>query len=64
MDKKHLYYVDAVVIVPVTLKIIASSEDEARDRTTEGAWHGVISTDFDHAMIQEVKTIKLGPKIS
>ena len=59
--KKHIWYVEAIIEVPVVLKIAADNEQEAFARANDGAWHGVISSDYDHAKIKAVGKFTKGP---
>lgn len=62
--KKHLYYVQVLVEVSTVIQVQAVDEQEAFARANDGAWHGVISTDWDHAKIKAVGKFTKGPGIN
>ena len=62
--KKHIWYVEAIIEVPVVLKIVALDEQEAFARANDGAWHGGILADYDKAKIKAVGKFTQGPGIN
>jgi len=64
MIKKHIYYVEAIVEVPVILEVTGLDEQEAFARANDGAWHGVMPVNWDKAKIKAVGTFTKGPGIN
>lgn len=64
MKFKHLYSVEAKVVVEVVLNIAANDEQEAFSRALDGAWHGVAPF-WDKSKVTHIGEIKvirdLGP---
>jgi hypothetical protein len=61
--KRHLYYIEAIVEVPVRLDVLGIDEQEAFARANDGAWHGV-HPNWDKAKVKAVGTFIKGPGIS
>lgn len=59
--KKYIWYVEAEIRLPVTLQILAETEEEVVKRTKEGAWHGILRYDSDHAETLSVGKFVKGP---
>lgn len=66
MTKKHIYYVDAIVITPVKLRVVACNEQEAFSHAMDGAWFGCDSEPktWDKARITKIGSIVKGPGIN
>jgi hypothetical protein len=62
-NKKHIYYVEAVVEVEVQIRVVGTSEQEAFSRLHDGAWHGVIPN-WDKAKIKATAGYAKGPGIN
>ena len=62
--KKHIYYVDAIVEVPIVLKVIGVDEHEAFGNVTDGSWQGVMRPDWDRAKVKSVGEFTKGPGIN
>lgn len=55
-NKKHIYFVEAIIEVPVVLKVLGTDEQEAFARINDGAWHDVMSVDYNKAKVKAVGT--------
>lgn len=64
IKRKRIWYVEAIIEVPIILKVAANDEQEAFARANDGAWHGVISPDYDKAKIKAVGRLTEGPGIN
>lgn len=65
-DKKHLYYVDAIITTPVKIRVFAIDEQEAFARTMDGAWYGCEPEpkQWDKAKVTHIGLITKGPGIN
>jgi hypothetical protein len=62
--KKHIYYIEAIVEVPVLLRVAGADEQEAFGQAVDGAWHGVMPVDWDKAKVKAVGTFTKGPGLN
>jgi hypothetical protein len=58
--KKHIYYVKAIIEVPVILHVLGEDEQEIFGRVIDGAWHNV-DPDWDKSKVKKVGTFTKGP---
>jgi len=63
-DKRHVFYVEAILEVPVVLKILGIDEQEAFARTNDGAWHDIMAVDLDKAKVKAIGAFTKGPGIN
>ena len=65
---KHIWYVDARISTEAIVSIVAESEDEARERFHNGAWHSVKPKGnmitWDHGRAEVLIDIQKGPHIN
>lgn len=61
---KNIYYAEVIVEVKATIQVAANDEQEAFARLNDGAWHGVLNTDWDHAKVKKLGTITKGPGLN
>lgn len=63
--KKHIWYVETKLVVPVVLSVVAIDDQEAFARANDGAWHSV-KPDWDHAEtpLKVIGRIIKGPEIN
>ena len=64
MNKRHIYYVEAILEVPVVLKVLGTDIQEAFARTNDGAWHGVMPVEWDKAKVKAIGSFTKGPGIN
>lgn len=64
MPKRHIYYIPCEMTVHATVLVLGETEDEARKRLDEGAWHGILNEDWDHSYARIIGQIVKGPGIS
>ena len=60
----NIWYVEAIIEVPVTIQIAANDENEAFGRAMDGAWHNVDPKQYNHAKIKMLGEIRKGPHLS
>jgi hypothetical protein len=63
MSRRHLYYIEAVVEVPVTIAVVGETEKQALERAQGGAWHNVIRNDWDKAKVLSIGKSVIGPGV-
>lgn len=60
----NIWYVEAMILVPVTVQIAANDEQEAFSRLMDGAWHNVDPKQYNGAVVKSVGTFTKGPSIN
>jgi len=61
---KNLYYVEAIIEVPVTISVAANDDQHAFARANDGAWHNVNPHNYDNAKIKAIGPITKGPGLN
>jgi hypothetical protein len=64
MPKKYLFYCDVIVEVKATIQVAADDDQEAFARLNDGAWHGVLRTEWDSAKVKKLGAITKGPGLN